>query len=275
MPRIMFYDTECNTLNKQEAFIQELGWAVFDLDTGRLISAKSHILKWNLQYTVDEGAFLATGLTRDFCEANGKMATEVLLEFLDEVMQVDYLCGHNIMEYDNEVMITNLKRGLFAMTEADKVFGCFEGLIVDTMLDLPTKQKQIMGLKYLALDHGYVMSNAHQALADVFACSHVFFQYDKDVVFKSAQTPLTTFYAQTVYGDQFAKDLVYAMKFRWNPQFKVFEKTCRGIYTDTFIRLIRENSARIKLTTSFKVLYDYNLQPDQLSLGEENPEIPF
>lgn len=228
MSRIMFIDTETNCLDTQYGFIMELGWAIYDIDSKRLIKTRSYMLKWNMGYTVDEGAFEATGLTREFCEANGWPAQDVFAEFLVDCAEVECVCGHNFIDFDKNMLISNIKRVLFG----DPVQ--FTSLFTfDTMYDCPfPKNQKSLALKYLALDHDYILSDAHQALADVFACAAIFFKYDFEEIMMRARTPIVTISGLTEYLDTDGRAAFYKQKFRWNREKRRWEKRCRAFYVD-------------------------------------------
>lgn len=226
MGKIMVLDTECNSLDTSSGFIQELAWAIYDMDSQRLLKCRSHLLHWNMAYTVEPGAFDTTGLSRDFCESNGLKAMDVFMDFLTDCEAVDCICGHNLIDYDKKMLVTNIKRCMFDYPSR------FESLFTfDTYYDCPyPKSQKIFALKYLALDHGHILSGAHQAMADVFACAHIFFKYKFEECFRIASTPLVTLSGFTQFMDQAGRDAFYSSKFRFNKDKKRWEKRCRAIY---------------------------------------------
>jgi len=223
---ITFYDTECNSLDTDGGFIQEIAWANYHAESKRLINCESHILQWTRGYLVDDGAFEATGLSRDFCQSKGAEAQGVLQKFLISAGLSDAICGHNIIDYDNKMLASNVKRTCFV--EPEKFLNKF---MIDTMYDLPfTKPQKHMTLEYLAMKHGYIMSNAHQAMADVFACAHIFFQYPLDKILEIASTPIIKLHGYTEYLDEAGREKFYKAKFRWSREAKRWEKTARAYY---------------------------------------------
>lgn len=226
--KILFYDTECNDLDKEFGVVQELAWAVFDIQTKRLIHAKSFLLKHERHYDVAPSAFEATGLTQAFSEKNGYSAGHVFGDFISDVEHVQLIGGHNITEFDDEILSRNIKRTLFGWPEH------FLSLPrVDTMLDCPYPSSiKIKQLKFLALEHGYVMSSAHEALADVLACAHIFFSYPFEKCREIYETPIVNLFAYTDYHDQRARDLCYQEKFRWDREGRRFQKRTRKFFLE-------------------------------------------
>ncbi|NJM09381.1 MAG: 3'-5' exonuclease [Bdellovibrionaceae bacterium] len=239
MNRICFFDTECNSLDTSEGFIMELAWAVFDLQSKRLLHSKSSLIKWNRGYLVDPGAKEVTGLTREFCESNGQPANSVFTDFLVGLLdyKVDILAGHNILEFDLPIMRSNMNRVLFESHSQIETL-----LHVDTYHDLPIENpRQSMALKYLALDHGHILNSAHEALADVMASAHVFFKYPLEDVLARARTPLKVFHGYTAYQDDAARERFYRAKFRWHRINRRFEKKCRAFYLPKLNELVGQD----------------------------------
>lgn len=225
MAKILFYDTETNSLDTQRGFIQELAYAVYDVDTQRCLFSHSHLLAWGMGYSVDSGALSVTGLTRDYCEKHGENASTVLSDFvtLIKTSQVDYIAGHNILQFDNLMMQSNIKRAMF------EDFNLSEFKCLDTYIDLDySPQIKNYTLKYLALEHGYVLTGAHQAMNDVFACAHIFFQNNYKTALENAKSPLVNVYAYTAYTDAESREQLHALKFRWDRDHKRWQKVVRA-----------------------------------------------
>lgn len=224
--KICFFDTECNSLDTLGGYIQEIAWAVYDIRSKRLLDAKSRLVSWGMQYEVESGAYETTGLGRDFCELHGKAARHVFEEFITDVSRIKYLGGHNILGFDLNMLRSNVKRAMFS-----DLYLPNEPMFIDTMIDCPYPANQkYFSLKYLAFDHGYVMSNAHQALADVFACAHVFFSYPFEECIKIASTPVVLLSAYTDYFDTDSRDKLHQKKFKWNREKKRWEKRTRAYF---------------------------------------------
>lgn len=224
MAKILFYDLETNSLDTERGFIQEIAYAVFDTETKRCIKSQSHLLAWGMGYVVDPNALAVTNLSREYCEKNGEVASTVLSDFvtLIKTCQVDYIAGHNILQFDNLMLKSNVLRSMF------EEFNINEYKCLDTYLDLeyPAFIKNYT-LKYLALEHGYVLSGAHEAMNDVFACAHIFFQYPVDKTLAKAKDRIVLLSAYTAYTDTESREQLNALKFKWNRVTKRWEKRVR------------------------------------------------
>lgn len=228
MARVMITDTECTSLDTENGYIQELAWALWDTNLRRFTMAKSQLLHWNQNYEIEPGAFEVTGLSKEICYHHGNPAFDVISDFLMDLTTVDYLGGHNFLGYDRPMLMSNIKRALFA----DARTSPFAKLpVIDTLLDCPfPKNLKQLSLKYLALDHGYVLTGAHQALNDVYACGHILSCYDFKQVLEIASTPIVTLVAKVDFQNIEARDKLKNMRFYWKPERKTWEKKIRQYY---------------------------------------------
>ncbi len=253
--KILVYDTECSGLDVNLDFVQELGWAVYDLSSWRLLFAKSKILKWPTAYDVHPEALAVTGLSKEFCDQFGERPSEVFAEFLNDVEHVDYLCGHNAIAYDQPIVAANVRKSLFPCTHESRFLKLPH---IDTLVDCPfPSNMKVHALKYLAYDHGYILSDAHQALADVFACKHILQQYDFNLVEAVAATPLITLTAKVDFNDLDARAAIKQARFYWNVKRKLWEKRIREYYVPG-----------IQLTLSESVLLNIDPPVTHQSLGD-------
>ena len=222
MSKVLIFDTECNSLDLIGGFIQELAWGIFDTESKRFISAQCYILKWPRPYNVELEAYHITGLSYEYCQEYGSPADATFLLFEAAATKADFICGHNAIGYDIPMFISNFSRILFTPTLIQK------SKVIDTLLDcpFPAKMKQ-HSLKYLALDHGYVLTGAHQALNDVYACAHILSCYDFEEVRKIAATPVVTLTAKIDFNDIESRDRIKNARFYWNPKRKLWEKRIR------------------------------------------------
>jgi DNA polymerase III epsilon subunit-like protein len=223
MAKILIADTECNSLDTENGYIQELAYGLYDTDNRRFLNATSELIKWNTPYSVEEGAYEVTGLSRDYCNENGRDASRVFADFTIALGKADYVCGHNFLAFDRPILLSNLARVFFTREHPINATP-----LIDTILDCPfPKSLKQHSLKYLALDHGYVLTGAHQALNDVYACAHVLSCYDFKQVIQIAATPVITLTKKIDFFDLESRDRLKNMKFYWNPNRKVWEKRIR------------------------------------------------
>lgn len=234
---ITIYDTECNSLDTERGFIMEVAWARFSVGpvNWRCLSARSEIVKWgdDFPYEVNAEALAVTGLTREFCEWKGSPAVKAIPDLFMDLASSDFVAGHNILKYDNPMLLNNNKR-IFAddsmVLEIDSIYSKMNFLDSFVHIDYPPFAK-FLTLKYLALEHGYVLTGAHEALADVFACAHVFKQYDLEKIIENSKQPIQKRFMKLPFGDP-RVDVLKKNRFRWEPENKIWYKEVRANKVD-------------------------------------------
>jgi len=225
---ILFLDSECNSLDTEGGFIQELAWVIADTKSFRTLKVESHLIKWLTSYEVEEGAIAVTGLSREYCEEHGELAQRVFTNFLFDAGCVDFICGHNLIGYDHPMLATNVQRACLSSLERSDYAG---KLKIDTLTDCPyPSNMKIHALKYLAYDHGFILSDAHQALADVFACKHLLSKYDLAEVIEIAKTPMVTLTAKIDFKNVEGRDKIKNARFYWEPNKKLWTKRIREFH---------------------------------------------
>ncbi len=230
MGKCLIYDCETNSLDTEKGFIQELAWAVYDTESWRLLHAKSEIISWPLFYEVAPEALDVTGLTFQFCKDNGCSVLEVFQKFLIDLSHVDMLCGHNSIMFDKPMLLSNISRATLGHSENDAL-PLTTLLHLDTLYDVELPRHiKVKQLKYLAFEHGHIMSNAHQALADVFACASILSKYPIERTIEIAKTPLVKISRRIDWADLKAKENLQRAGFFWNAKVKQWEKMIREIF---------------------------------------------
>jgi DNA polymerase III epsilon subunit-like protein len=229
--KIFFYDTECNSLDTENGFIQELAWAIFDSKSWRCLSAQSFLINWGLNhYVVDPEAFSVTGLSKEFCDENGEHPLTVFQNFMISALTADAFCGHNAVAYDFPMVDSNIKRAMLDNPlTLDSKFKTMPHIDTLTDVEYPSNQKQL-SLKYLALDHGFILNNAHEALADVFACAHILKQYDVERALEIAKTPMIKIRTKIDWNNVQGREKVKQARMYWNPTLKCWEKNVREFF---------------------------------------------
>lgn len=224
--KILVYDTECNSLDTEKGYVMELAWAVYDVDTKRCLKAESYLINWPMPYHVDEGAFAANNLSQEFCNKNGENVLNVFLNFDTDCSEVDYICGHNVLNYDLPMMISNFKRAM-PYLDTDKSFEGIESHfmkkpVIDTFVDVNyLSHIKMQSLKYLAFDHGYFLNGAHEALNDVFATAHLLFSYNIHETIENSKHDFVDVKLKVPYG-HLCMTTVKKAKFRWDADNKLW-----------------------------------------------------
>jgi len=229
MALLLVFDTECNSLDTENGYIQEIAWAKYQVGflkgDMRLVSCESFLLNWKDDYVLDPMAEAMTGISKNLAAVHGEDPYFALTNFLLEYKKADFVCGQNVIGYDIPMISSNLKR-----LSPNYMPSLSEARIIDTYFDLPISAIKPKSLKYYALDHGYILQGAHQAMNDVFACAHMVSCYSLGQIEEISATPLLVLNCEVAYGDKKKKDLLYSEGFRWNPDHKHYEKTVREFY---------------------------------------------
>lgn len=239
--KILIYDTECNSLDTSTGFVQEIAWGIWDVQSRRCIKAVSSLVKWDMEYQMDEGAAATTGLSKKFCDDNGQDAIKIFGEFEYDLYRSDYFCGHNAKAYDKPMINSNLTR---AKTKLVNNYGVYfrdqkehyseTKILIDTFTDIEyPKHIKMQSLKYLAFDHGYILNGAHEALNDVFACAHLLFSYDLNKTLSNAIQPIFKVQVTLKYNDP-NTSFIKESGFKWNPDLKVWHRNMRSVKLSDF-----------------------------------------
>lgn len=244
---VTVYDTETNGLDTKNGFIQELAWATYKvsfLSEWRLISSESYLLKWPQEYLVDQKAIEITGIDRNFCQNRGTNPWQVFSKFSKAALKSEFLAGQNVILFDSPMVDSNFERA----RENEYLKGSESTFIsdvetkncqhIDSYFDVqgPIKPKS---LKYFALDHGYVLNNAHSAIHDVFACAHILSKYPIAELTESAKIPLVKTSVTCDYQNKNLKEQLYANGFRWNPDSKNYSRIGRLHINDVIVQALK------------------------------------
>jgi len=226
MAKILVCDTECNSLDTENGVIQELAWIIWDSEKKRAIKAQSALIRWDKEYETTVEAIRINGLKREYTEKFGISPGMIFNPFLNDLAQVEYICGHNILGYDLPMLISNLERFKDSYSVLIKKVP-----VIDTMLDCPFPEgMRISSLKYLALDHNYILMNAHNALSDVMACAHLLGYYDFETILQISKTPVVKMQSKVEFTDIERREKLKGQRFYWNKEQKLWERKIRQWY---------------------------------------------
>ncbi len=158
----------------------QVAWQLHDAK-GNLLNSNSIIIK-PVGYTIPFNAVQIHGITNERAIEEGQDLKIVLQQFVDDVNQTTYLCGHNI-EFDNNIIGCELLRCGLQNILANKPF-------IDTKNDETTTFCALPGgrygkFKWPTLSELYkklfndTFEEAHNAAFDVLATGKVFFEIIK------------------------------------------------------------------------------------------------
>jgi len=184
---ILFFDVETNGFMKDEKApisdldnfprVTQLAYSVYER-SGKPVMACDTLIKpdgWTIPQTK---FFINHGHSTERCNEFGIPAEKAFEEFTDLLNEVDIMVAHNII-FDSRVVGSEMYRlGL----KADKKLKFCTMMIARDILKLPNFSKKYPGpYKYPNLQetHKYFLGekfeDAHDAMADVDACSRIFF----------------------------------------------------------------------------------------------------
>lgn len=241
---ITVYDTETNSLDTKNGFIQELGWVKFEvcpiLKDWTFISANSRLIYWDTEYKVEQEAEEITGLSRAFCQLQGTQPICAFGDFIEDIQDSDWLAGHNAIQFDRPMVTSNINRALMLPGEIANIFSQKLHLDSNHDLEFPKRIKYKL-LDYLAMKHDYNLKNAHRALADSLACAHIFSRYPIDRTIEIASTPLVRFlHSKVPYGDKTTKEKLTAAGFRWSSEKERYELVKRDIFRPEIEKIMED-----------------------------------
>lgn len=232
MSLVLGFDLETTAIDTRIAWITEIAAVLYDTERKRAVRSFCTLVKWDgyENFEFPEEAQKICNLTPEMLLKYGLQAEFAIAEFFDMAAAADYVVGHNVIDYDSRVLETSLHRVLGAEIYDSRFYRL---KYIDTYIDLPLPSgKQFTKLKYMCIDHGYVLNDAHTALADVFGCLHLLSQYDWETVKAIASTPLVTISAHAKYDDWGKKEKLKSARFYWNRDMKMYQKVIRAYWLE-------------------------------------------
>lgn len=232
MGLVLGFDLETTGVDTRTAWIVELAAVLYDTTRKRAVKSFCTLVKWDGydNFEFPEEAQKICNIKPEDLAKYGLQAEFAIAEFFDMAKDAEFIVGHNVMEYDAKVLETCLHR-IHGAEIYDTRF--YKLRYIDTYIDLPLAPgMQFTRLKYMAIDHGYVLNDAHTALADVFGCLHLLGRYDWETIKAIASTPLVTISARVQYDDWGRKEKLRGARFYWNRDLKMYQKTIRRYWAD-------------------------------------------
>ena len=194
--KYIFFDTECNGLPRNKNLsisatsnwprMIQLAWLVTD-EQGSILKSQSHIICPQGFIITDEVEEL-TGITTSRAKSEGNNLRTVLNEFMDDLVDAEFVIGHNI-DFDKHVLGCELYReGL----DYDELFNKESVCTMQRSTNfcaIPNPNSYYGGYKWPKLEELYqklfntTLSNAHDALSDVEATRKCYFELKKQGIF--------------------------------------------------------------------------------------------
>jgi len=211
---VAFFDFETTGKELKTDRVTQLAVALYDVETQRLMGCYSNTLYSEEYPPTHPGALAQTGLTDEYIKRCGELPREAFIILMHYFSKADYIVGHNIRQFDVEVLKEELKRML--------INGAVFPNLIDTRFDLEIPEHiATRKLSYLAVEHGIAVVGAHAAIFDVMMNAQLFFKYDVARTIELSKSPEIWVRADVKFDDkQKAKD----RKYLWDGTQKIWAK---------------------------------------------------
>lgn len=205
---LLSVDFETTGLNFEKDRIIEIGAVLYSTGQKKCLESLGCLVQTDVPITEE-----ITGITNIFPKAVERFGYDQHSAF-DSLQRMtedcDAFVGHNVLRFDSNMYKSWASR--MKGKAQDKLW-------IDTMIDI--KGHEGKKLSYLAADHGILNLFPHSAMADCQTVLAIIEKYDINDVVSRANTP--TVYIQA-RPKKFENDPVKKLKFRWNPQHKIWWK---------------------------------------------------
>jgi DNA polymerase III epsilon subunit-like protein len=217
---VLALDFETTGLNVVEDRVLEVGAILWSSGQQKCLESTGFLVQSDVPITSEITTI--TGITQAAADRFGYESKDALDNVLDLVAQADAIAGHNVIRFDKRVQEEWAKR--HQVTIPDKLW-------IDTTTDLPGAK--FGTLSHVAADHGFLNLFPHSALADCQTVVKLLQMYDIDEVVTRAKSPTLVIRShQDRANNQDAKKL----KFRWEPERKVWWRTIKEMDLDEFAK---------------------------------------
>ena len=235
---LLSYDFETTGLDTNQDQVIEVGAVLYSTGLNASIESSGYLVKTNVPIT--EEITRLTGIHPAAVEKFGYEPDAALDALLSMMERADAFVGQNIVRFDSRFLSTWATR--LGRTLPDK-------LQIDTLTDLPGVEGKHLG--YQAADHGFLNLFPHSALADCQTVLKIISMHDIDKVVERAKSPLVLLQA---HQDREENDKAKKLRFRWNPDFKIWWKAVKQMDVDEFIKLATFKIGYVSPEISFDVL---------------------
>lgn len=229
MAILLGLDFETTGLNPSTDKIIEIGYALWDTTTNKLLKSYSNLIDSEGLEIPSEIEAL-TGISYELVGLRGSLYGGVFSELSLIAEDVDYFVAHNA-EFEKSFLYSH---GVLDCLENSEAFPLSIVDWIDTKTDIPYKPGKGKGtLNDIAMCHGVYNPMPHRALPDVLTMMQVLSQYDFAEVERYAKTPTVTMVCTFPYDETGKRqDLVKSQGYYWNPQAKWWYKPIKAFFVD-------------------------------------------
>jgi len=186
---ITIFDTETTGLNLKEDKIIDLAGVNYDTKHKTILNVFNMLINYE-NFILPEFIVELTGITKEMLTDLAVTPDCAYYHFMDFIRSSQYILSHNYFRFDGPILKSNFERTKQKSNINLELRN--EIIALDSLIDVPyPKSIKIRQLKYLAMEHGYIMAKAHRALDDVLALTHIISKYDfKDILNYSQEEQL-------------------------------------------------------------------------------------
>jgi DNA polymerase III epsilon subunit-like protein len=185
--KIVIFDFEATGLDTETAEPIELGLAVYDFASQRLIKSQSELMYHPSYPQITPKIQRLTNISLDHLMSDSILPHDGILKLAETIQKYDGIAGHNIKGYDLKI----LERLLIKYFDLPIQTLVHNKLVIDTMTDLPypleIKRRDLVSL---AAHHGFLNPFPHRALPDAMSTMKLMSLYPFDEVKQLAREPL-------------------------------------------------------------------------------------
>jgi DNA polymerase-3 subunit epsilon len=230
MPVIMSFDVETTGLNVETDRVIEVGAILFSTAQKKCLESQGYLVKSDKP--ISDEITKITGITQSAVDRFGYESGDALDTVLDMAAQADAFIGQNVIRFDKRMLESWVKRENRKMP--DKLW-------VDTRTDLLLTEGKHLG--YMAADNNFLNLFPHSALSDCQTVLKLLDREDIDKVIERAKSPTVVLIAHQKREEN---DKAKKLKFRWQPDLKVWWLTAKQMDVD---KIVGEAPFNISITT--------------------------
>lgn len=224
---MLWIAVDCETTGLEygkEDRMTELGWAVYDPITKKIIRVRNHLLYEPNYPPLTPFITSLTGLTDEILKKHGESPKEIINEFHNDLKFCTHIVAHNA-PFDVGFLSAEYIR-------QDKIVPDWK--IIDTSKDVPfPKNITTRKLTHLAAEHGFVNPLAHRAVTDVFTMLKILEPYDPVEIANWSKTPTLKIKALVTRE---TKELAKERGYRWDSGAVAWFKEIKELHLDNEIR---------------------------------------
>lgn len=205
-------DFETTGLDKDNDRVVELGLVLYSTGHRRALDSVGQLVK--SEVAVSPKISKLTGIQQSAIDHFGYGEDSAMSTLVEFVNQAEAVVGHNIRAFDWPFAEKWAKRLGVTLPNVN---------LVDTFEDIPGAEPE--SLITMCAKAGFLLSDAHSALADAQGSLKLAMHYGWDSVFERARIPTVAVqsHAPRTNDNRENKEA----KFRWNPKFKIWWKAVK------------------------------------------------